>query len=206
MNTRKATMPTSTNAARERILATARELFYAEGIRAVGIDTIIERSGVAKATLYHHFPSKEALIEAYLQDRDHAFWSWFDQAIDQEQEPAAQLLSFFAAVIAKVSTPGYRGCGFLNSAAEFPHTDHSGYHLPRATKQKMRLRLLQLCQQLPLTEPVPLADQLFLLAEGCFASAPMFDLPGPAVYAREAARSLIEASCQREAEMHSPTC
>ncbi len=186
-------MRTSTNTVRQRILDTTRELFYQEGIHAVGIDTIIERSGVAKATLYHHFPSKEALIEAYLQERDHFFWTWFEQAISAEQEAKGKLLAFFDAVLIKVTAPGYRGCSFLNCAAEFPHATSAGHYLPRATKHELRQRLLHLCQQLPATQPAMLADQLFLLAEGSFASTPLFDTPTPALYVKEAASLLIEA-------------
>ena len=180
-------------AARQRILETARELFYTEGIHAVGIDTIIQQSGVAKATLYHHFASKEALIEAYLQDRDQIFWKWFEGAIADKQEAKGKLLAFFDALVAKVSVPDYRGCGFLNCAAEFPRANQPGHYLPRATKHELRRRLLQLCQQLAIVRPEVLADQLLLLAEGGFASAPLFDLPGPAAYITDAACTLIEA-------------
>ncbi|HTK10134.1 MAG TPA: TetR/AcrR family transcriptional regulator [Ktedonobacteraceae bacterium] len=186
-------MPTSTHAARQRILETAQEMFYQEGIHAVGIDTIIERSGVAKATLYYHFASKEALIEAYLQERDRAFWVWFEQAISGEREAKGKLLAFFDALLVKVSAPDYRGCGFLNCAAEFPHEGQVGHTLPRATKHKLRQQLLQLSEGLKIEQPAVLADQLVLLAEGSFASSPMFDAPGPATHAREAARILIEA-------------
>jgi AcrR family transcriptional regulator len=186
-------MPTNAHTARQRILETANELFYQEGIHAVGIDTIIERSGVAKATLYYHFASKEALIEAYLRERDRSFWAWFEQATSGEQEAKGKLLAFFAALIAKVSRPGYRGCVFVNSVAEFPHEGQAGYALPRATKYEMRRRLLQLCQELPTKHPDALADQLTLLAEGAFVSSPLFDAPGPVAHVREAARILIEA-------------
>jgi AcrR family transcriptional regulator len=192
-NERKENMSNNTNvAARQRILDTAGELFYHEGIHAVGIDTIIERSGVAKATLYHHFASKEALIEAYLRDRDQTFWKWFEEAIDKEQGAKGKLLAFFDALVIKVSIPGYRGCGFLNCAAEFPRLEQPGYYLPRATKHELRRRLLQLCKQLAIARPEMLADQLLLLSEGGFSSAPMFDVPGPAAYITDAARSLIE--------------
>jgi AcrR family transcriptional regulator len=186
-------MSTNTTSARRRILDTTRELFYQEGIHAIGIDTIIERSGVAKATLYHHFASKEALIEAYLQERDQIFWIWFEDAVGGEQDAKGKLLAFFDAVIIKVSTPGYRGCGFLNCAAEFPNAASAGYYLPRATKHEMRRRLLQLCQQMHMVQPAILADQLVLLTEGCFASTPMFEPPSPALHVKEAARLLIDA-------------
>jgi len=193
-------MSTNTITARRRILDTARELFYQEGIHTTGIDTIIERSGVAKATLYHHFASKEALIEAYLQERDQIFWTWFEEAISGEQEAKGKLLAFFDAVIIKVSTPGYRGCGFLNCAAEFPNATSAGHYLPRATKHEMRRRLLQLCQQMQVEQPAILADQLVLLAEGSFASTPLFDPPYPVLHVKEAARLLIEAHSRANGE------
>jgi AcrR family transcriptional regulator len=190
-------MPPGTQTVRQRILETAKDLFYREGIHAVGIDTIIERSGIAKATLYHHFASKEALIEAYLRERDRLLWEWFDQAISEEQGAKEKLLAFFAALIVKVSAPDYRGCGFVNSAAEFPHEGRAGYTLPRATKHETRRRLLQLCQELSIEHPEVLADQLLLLVEGSYVSAPFFDVPGPPTHVQDAASILIEAHNKR---------
>jgi len=84
--------------ARQRLLETASALFYQEGIRAIGVDTIVERSGVGKATLYRHFPSKDDLIAAYLEEEDRLWWHWFEEVIAaHEGSPREQLLAFFEA-------------------------------------------------------------------------------------------------------------
>lgn len=180
--------------ARDRILDVASELFYQEGIRAIGIDIIIERSSVAKATFYYHFRSKDELIEAYLNQRKAAFLDWFDAAIEPYVgSPEEQLNALFEALIKKVSMPGYRGCAFINASAEFPAVTHPGHLLPYSTKYEVRQRLRAICEQTTVDQPVLLADQLLLLMEGVFATTPIFGCQGPAQAAHGAARILIAA-------------
>ena len=111
------TAPSS--AARARILDTATRLFYARGLRAVGVDTIIAESGVAKATFYKHFPAKDDLIAAYL-DRVDAAWTGQLHAAAEAAGPAPadQLVGLFDALGSACRRDGYRGCGFINAAAE----------------------------------------------------------------------------------------
>ncbi len=105
--------------ARQRLLETASELFYREGIRAIGVDTIVERSGVGKATLYRHFPTKDDLIAAYIEQEDRAHLQWFDEIIAAAQySPKEQLLTWFEACDQRIKEPGFRGCPFLNAMAE----------------------------------------------------------------------------------------
>ncbi|GCE22566.1 TetR/AcrR family transcriptional regulator [Dictyobacter kobayashii] len=189
-------MEASARSARVRILDVASELFYQEGIRSVGIDTIIERSSVAKATFYYHFHSKDALIEAYLERRQIAFLAWFDAAVQPYAgAPQEQLLALFEALVEKVSVQGYRGCAFINASTEFPAVTHPGHLLPHSTKYEVRRRLLSICQQTSASQPAVLADQLLLLMEGVFASTPIFGSDGPVCSVKDAARLLIVAHC-----------
>ena len=111
--------PSATSAARDRILDTAFRLFYARGLRAVGVDTIIAESGVAKATFYRHFPAKDDLILAYLDKVDHVWTAQLQAAAHAAgPEPADQLVGLFDALTTACRRPGYRGCAFINAAAE----------------------------------------------------------------------------------------
>ena len=105
--------------ARDRILDTAFRLFYARGIRAVGVDRIIAESGVAKATFYKYFPAKDDLVVAYL-DRVDGIWSGqlHDAAAAAGPDPADQLVGLFDALGTACRRDGYRGCAFINAAAE----------------------------------------------------------------------------------------
>ena len=107
------------SAARERILETAFRLFYAKGIRAVGVDLIIAESGVAKATFYKHFPAKDDLVVAYL-DKVDGIWSGrtLEAAAAAGPDPAEQLVGLFDALGSACRRDGYRGCAFINAAAE----------------------------------------------------------------------------------------
>lgn len=118
--------------ARARILGTAARLFYERGIRAVGVDTLIAESGVAKATFYKHFPAKDDLVLAYLDTIDEA-WTAQLQAAAQAagDRPADQLVGVFAALGAVCDGPGYRGCGFLNAAGSGDRNRTSVSSAPR---------------------------------------------------------------------------
>ena len=107
----------------ERLLATATELFAAHGIRAVGIDRILAEAGVAKASLYSAFGSKDGLVTAYLErldERDRARWA---AAVAEVTDPVVRLLTFFDLAAASAPIRNFRGCQYLNAATEFPGQD-----------------------------------------------------------------------------------
>lgn len=108
--------------ARDRVLGTATALFYGQGIRAVGIDRIIAEAGVAKATFYHHFATKDALVAAYLTEQSRLQREAMDRLTGLA--PRAAVLAFFEAVADSTRDPVFRGCQFVNAAAEFPDPDH----------------------------------------------------------------------------------
>jgi AcrR family transcriptional regulator len=190
--------------ARERVLEVAGELFYREGVRAVGIDTIIARSGVAKMSLYRNFASKDELIVAYLEERDRQFFSRWDQAVGAEElDPRVRLKGLVAATVERVRRPEYRGCPFLNTSAEFPDSDHPARAIIDAHRREVRGRLLGLCRGLDGLRAETLTIQLIVLMDGVYASAgPLDDASGAFVMA--AAEVLIDAQFARPGRRSSP--
>lgn len=112
----------ATPSARDRVLATATSLFYAHGIHAVGIDRIIAEAGVAKATFYHHFPTKDVLVATYLTEQSRRQRE-AAAALDG-RPPREALLALFDAIGGATGDPVFRGCQFVNAAAEFPDEGH----------------------------------------------------------------------------------
>ncbi|HEY3456018.1 MAG TPA: TetR/AcrR family transcriptional regulator [Bryobacteraceae bacterium] len=182
--------------ARERILDTAEELFYQEGIRAIGIDTVIERSGVAKMSLYRNFASKEELIAAFLARRNEKYWRWWDGIMARHPEsPARQLEDLFAALPERICRPGYRGCSFLNAATEFPDAGHLGRRAALEHYEELRKRLLALCRGIKAPRPKQLANQLLLLIEGAYTAGGILEYQDAAKSVVEASTHLIRAHC-----------
>lgn len=180
--------------ARDLILESAGDLFYREGFRAVGVDTITERSGVAKMTLYRHFPSKDDLIAAYLEESNTKFWAWFDASIAPSAgNPRAQLLDFFAALEQLVTAPQCHGCPFLNAVVDFPGRDHPAHAVALAHKQAVRARFHDLAAGAGAPAPGALADHLFLLMDGAFMAIRTFGVDNPAARVAAAAEALISA-------------
>ena len=173
--------------ARERILATASELFYREGIRAIGVDTVVERSGVSKTSLYRQFESKEALIAAVAAEQDRSFWAWWDRMEEQHaDDPRALLDSLLSGIAERIGRPAYRGCPFLNLATEFPDQNHPGRIVVRGNTEEMRARLATIVARLGAADPNRVASQLTLIINGAYASgliAEPADLRGDLVYA-----------------------
>lgn len=179
--------------ARERILDNASRLFYRDGFRAVGVDTIIAESGVAKMTLYRHFPSKDDLIVAYLERANLEFWEWLEPATAGVEDPRDRLLATFEAVGKLSTSPKCLGCTFQATAAEFPDRDNPGHRVAMEHKRAVRGRFRKLAEEAGLREPGVLADQLLLLMDGAFVAARMFGPQNHAGQVAHAARSLIEA-------------
>src|SRR5271168_2320819 len=120
-----ATPPPAAMDVRERILETASALFYSRGVRAVGVDLVVEEAGVAKTSLYRHFRTKDDLIAAFLHREDEDFWKCWDNTTRRHQSNTeAELEAHLKWIGERVSRPNYRGCPQLNVAAEFPDLDH----------------------------------------------------------------------------------
>ncbi len=183
--------------ARQRILEIASEMFYRDGIRAVGVDAIIARSGVAKMSLYRNFPSKDALVTAWLEDRNRAFWQRWEQAeASGAGDPRAQLGAILDLVAARVSHPRWRGCPFLNTATEFPEVDHPARGVILANKHTVYDRLHALAEAAGARDPDLLARQLQLLIDGAYAIGQSLGPDGPAKTVASAGRALIAAQIE----------
>jgi AcrR family transcriptional regulator len=179
--------------ARERILDTASELFYRDGYHAVGIDTIVAASGVAKMTLYRHFPSKDDLIAAYLERSNAEFMAWLEGAIAGVDEPRAKLVAAFDAVGKLATSARCLGCTFQGAASEFPEMAHPGHRVALAHKRALLERFAGLAREAGLGDPTRLAAQLLLLMDGAWVAARMFGPQNHAASVAEAARALIDA-------------
>lgn len=155
-----------------QILDVASELFYEQGIHAVGVDTIAAESGVSKPTLYKNFGSKDGLVEAYLLDRHRWWWTLLENEVELAESPRA--LAFFD-VYAADHGNARRGCAFLNAAAELPD-EHPAHEVVRYHKHAV----CDLLEELVREETSPdvdhrlLANHLFLLLEGAFAHRPIY--------------------------------
>lgn len=177
---------------RERILRCASELFYKEGVRAVGVDLIVARSGVAKTSLYRYFPTKDALVAAFLQEEDAHFWSCWDQAAaDANGDAKTELHLQLRWIAERLGRDNYRGCPQLNVAAEFADPGHPARLIAKAHKEELRRRLAAIAARLRARAPERLGLQLALLINGAFVSSAL--LPhGEALPAlEEAAEALL---------------
>jgi AcrR family transcriptional regulator len=171
---RRGAPPKGEVGARERILATASELFYREGIRAIGVDTVVERSGVSKTSLYRLFESKDALIAAFAAEQDRSFWEWWDRLEQQHaDDPRALLEALLLGIAKRIGRPAFRGCPLLNLATEFPDDDHPGRAVARANKEEMRARLGTIVAKLGVVDPDRVASQIALMINGAYVTGLM---------------------------------
>lgn len=182
------------NSPRERILETAFRLFYAHGIRGVGIDTVIAESGVAKATLYKHFPSKDELVLAYLEKADRAWREKLRASAEAAgKDPRARLVGMFDALTTSCRTDGYHGCAFINTAAE--STNGTAVHA-RTIEHKAAVRawVREMAVAAGARDPDALAYSLTVLLDGVLASGVLDADPQAAESAKNAARQLVSAA------------
>jgi AcrR family transcriptional regulator len=181
--------------ARERILDTAFRLFYAHGPRGVGVDTVIAESGVAKATLYKHFPRKDDLILAYLDKVDEGWFGQLRAAADAAgAEPRDQRVGMYDALGSACRRESYHGCAFINTAAE---SASGGEVHARTVEHKAAVRawVTDLARRAGAAEPDRLAHQLTLLLDGALAAGVLDTDPAAPDAAKSAARVLVDAAC-----------
>jgi AcrR family transcriptional regulator len=183
-------------APKDKVFQTASRLFYQNGYRAIGVDTLAAESGIGKMTLYRHYPSKDDLIVAYLKDSDEIFWRNFEEITKDASTPREKLLAFFEGLQGYVTTPACYGCPFLNVATEFPETDYPGHQVAIQHKQSVLVRFRQLAKEAGVRKPAVLADQLFLLMDGAYMTSRMFGAKNPAAHLAEAARILIDSALE----------
>lgn len=177
--------------ARERLLRAANELFYAEGVHSVGIDRVIEHAGVAKASLYSTFGSKDGLVRAYLEARSARKRERITQRIAKLESPRARILAVFDLLGEAVADPSYRGCAFVNASAE-------GGDAVRPScvdyRQWIRSLFVELARDQGVGAPEQLAEQLVLIYDGAIVGAAMDADPARAHAAKRLAAALIDSA------------
>ncbi|BCJ44046.1 TetR family transcriptional regulator [Actinoplanes ianthinogenes] len=179
--------------ARERLLAAADELFYAEGVHTVGIDRVIEHAGVAKASLYSTFGSKDGLVRAYLQGRHEERRGRILRRVEEHRDPRERLLAVFDSLADSAAKPGFRGCAFYNAGAE---SDPNGVVREESAASRAWTRQLftDLAREAGARDPAALAAQLVILYDGATVGARQDQGPAAAHNARAIAATLLAAA------------
>src|SRR5262249_45152653 len=181
-----------TSEARQRILETADRLFYRDGIRAVGIDRIIAEAGVAKMSLYKHFPSKDDLILAALKHREEGVLEFFRSAMERHGRKAkTPLRAFFAALKEWFETPVFRCCSCDNAAVKLAHPPAPGTEFVRGHKQRFSEFLRGLVEEAVGKAAAKAAPAVTILVEGAVVTAVIQGNPDAADVARDAALKLV---------------
>ncbi len=181
--------------ASDKVLDAARELFYRNGIRAVGVDEIVSRAGVTKPSLYRSFASKDELAACYLRRYEGEFWDRFNAAMSTASGDArAQLLDYLEGLAVRSVAPDYRGCGISNAAVEYPEPDHPARRVGERHKRELRMRLQDMARLMGAADAELLGDSLLLLLEGAFVSGQIFHQGGPSRQVARAAALLIDAA------------
>jgi AcrR family transcriptional regulator len=179
--------------ARERLLTTAEELFYAEGIRAVGVEKILSTSGVGRASFYRHFASKDDLVVAVLSGRDERWRAWLREAVaardvPPEQRPAA----VFDALADRFARDDFRGCAFINTMIEAADRDSAAHRVAAAHKAKVTAYLDGLLEDAGRDDHAELAGELVLLVDGAIVTALREGTPDAALRAGRIAQALLK--------------
>lgn len=157
---------------RERILRTANDLFYKEGVHAVGIDRILREAKAAKASLYAHFRSKDELVAAYL-DRRGTEWRNYVLAELEKRGGSAEdrLLSMFDLASAQTCSRGFRGCPFINAAGELSDPDHPAHAVARKHREGAQQLIRSLVEETATSDVEKLTQSIIVLYDGVLTSA-----------------------------------
>jgi AcrR family transcriptional regulator len=187
---------------RERIVEAATELFYAQGLRAVSAEKIIAQVGITKVTFYRHFPTKDDLIVAYLERRA----KWERDAIAQAREAADDVPDVFRiiaeAIGAESCGPGFRGCPFINAAAEYADPEHPVRRVVDAHRRWFKQAIQELLDEINVPDSARAADQLVMLRDGAMVSGYLSDPSVVADALHKAGRAIIAAASEVDADSH----
>ena len=192
--TKQSAVPRGT--ARERLLAAADELFYENGINTVGIDRVIERAGVAKASLYDCFGSKDELIRAYLEARSTARQARLNEWISRYDAPREKILGIFELLAETTSQPGYKGCAFTRARADDNASDKVKGAIDQSRAFMLDL-LTSLAREADAASPGQLGQQLMLLYDGASIAAYADRNHNAASLAREVAAQMLSSTCRK---------
>jgi len=191
--------PPPARTGRERLLAAAIELFYARGFQAVGLDAVIAKAGVTKTTFYKHFESKDELVLESVRMRDRWEMGAWGRAVRElaGDDPAAQLLAFFDVLERWFNDASFRGCMFINTAAEFPDPNDPIHRAAAKHKRENRDVWRDLAQAAGATDPEVVADRFTALFEGTLVLRHVHDRDDAAAVIRPAAAALMAAHGMR---------
>jgi AcrR family transcriptional regulator len=178
--------------ARERLLATAEELFYAEGVRAVGVERILTESGVGRASFYRHFAGKDDLVVAVLSGRDERWRDWLRTTVEgYGLPPRERPLAVFDALADRFARDDFRGCAFINTMVEAADRDSAAHQVAAAHKSAVTEYLATLLAEAGRTDHADLAPELMLLVDGAIVTAVREGDPEPARRAKRIAEALL---------------
>lgn len=182
-------------AARDRILDIASRLFDERGVRAVGLQQIIDECGCGKNLLYREFGSKDELVAAYL-DRCRQDWTTIlEEGIAAAPgDPAGQLVAIVSVAARQATAPGFRGCSLRNTYAEFPEADHPAHQVAVRHYADRRTQLRELAQRTGAPEPLALADKILLILDGLSANGAVLGEHGSAQVAVAFADEVVRAA------------
>lgn len=190
-------MSRTTQPARERLLRAADEIFYTHGIAGTGVDTVIEKAGVATGSLYKNFGGKADLVAAYLADRDRRFGELWESHIEVAGDARAAVLALFAAHETWTRQTGaVRGCAHVAAATQLP-ADHVGVAAAVDHKQRLIARLTELAESAGAPQPRELAHDVALIYDGMLSAQAIGLDPEPVTRARKLAERTVEAAVSR---------
>lgn len=187
-------------APRQRILAAARELFYARGIRGVSVDDIATAAQTNKMTFYRHFESKDLLVAEYLRQlAQESDGLWDELARAHPGDPTAQLRAWVERIGTMMADCKNRGCALANAAVEIPEKDHPARAVIEAYKTQKHERIAALCRSAGFHDPERLADEIFLLFEGARVDQQSVGAGGPGMRVAELICALLRSSPREDA-------
>jgi AcrR family transcriptional regulator len=187
-------MKTPTTAVQDKILQTAEQLIYQNGIHAMGMDLLVRTSGVARKSIYRYFATKEEVAVQALRARDLRWMHWFRTESDKAETAEGRVLNMFVVLKGWFESEGFRGCAFINTAGEIGDAQDPVRLLAREHKQKLLDYILELCRPLHVPQPERLARQLLILIDGAITLALVMGDHDAADNAREVAQQLLASS------------
>ncbi|ARJ43977.1 TetR family transcriptional regulator [Pantoea alhagi] len=185
-------MNKKTTDTREKILETAEQLIYQNGIHATGMDLLVRTSGVARKSIYRYFATKDEVAAAALNARDERWMQWFIMECNKGTSPQERILNMFTVLRGWFESDGFRGCAFINTAGEVGDPDDPVRQIAKLHKQKLLDYTLELTRQLNIEHPLALARQLLILTEGAITMSHVMGDASAADSARDVAQLLLK--------------
>ncbi len=181
----------STTDVRDKLLETAEDLIYRNGINATGMDLLVKTSGVSRKSIYKYFGTKDELVAEVLRQRDERWMNWFRNEVRKVETPEAQLLQMFSVLKGWFESDGFRGCAFINTAGETGDPQDPVRQVAREHKEKLLEFVLGICQQIGTVDADALARQLLVLIDGAITVAHVLGDNNSADTARQVAQTLL---------------